>query len=80
MGRKNLAAEVVAACVHSSVLFQMFTCVWSLQMIMRHLIWRQRIKIPWEKEQTGNLNPRESLGLGRQAVTTNNESKNYDNR
>merc|ERR1719219_1166445 len=28
----------------------------------------------------GNLNLRESLGLGRQAVTANNETKNYDNR
>ena len=33
-----------------------------------------------ERTNMGNLNLRESLGLGRQAVTTNNESKNYDNR
>ena len=33
-----------------------------------------------ERTNIVNLNLRESLGLGRQAVTTNNESKNYDNR
>ena len=33
-----------------------------------------------ERRNMGNLNLRESFGLGRHALTVNNETKNYDNR
>ena len=39
-----------------------------------------RVEVGAELGTMGNQNLRESFGLGRQAVTTNNESKNYDNR
>ena len=93
-GRENLAAEAVAASVLSSVLSPdghlglespndnetlspLLEVVDNLEAEDREMRDRDTMR---ERTNMGNLNLRESLGLGRQAVTTNNESKNYDNR
>jgi len=93
-GRENLAAEAVAASVLSSVLAPeghlglespndnetlspLLEVVDNLEAEDREMRDRDSMR---ERTNMGNLNLRESLGLGRQAVTANNETKNYDNR
>merc|ERR1719209_2130019 len=93
-GRENLAAEAVAASVLSSVLAPeghlglespndnetlspLLEGVDNLEAEDREMRERDSMR---DRTNMGNLNLRESLGLGRQAVTANNETKNYDNR